>query len=243
MLRTYSLVGITFRNFYEIIEDTGANCLSSKVIHFAAVALILEANEDPKLLNVLKSGIVICDSKPVSLILRFKYGFRIQMRGIDFVRQEVRELNLGPKYFIVASSSEVLSILSLKIKTENQLAQVIGGIAPTYTNSLIDLEKQVVISIGELKPNCILIGLSSPKQNFLAYRLGKRYSCQIVAIGAALNFYAGVQKEAPVIFQKSATEWLFRLFSEPRRLWRRYLIGNPKFIFLLIKGWLSRWIT
>ncbi len=61
-----------------------------------------------------------------------------------------------------------------------------------------------------------------------------------VAVGAAFNFHAGTVRQAPRWMMRSGLEWLFRLCAEPRRLWRRYLIGNPRFILLVLRQWLTR---
>jgi N-acetylglucosaminyldiphosphoundecaprenol N-acetyl-beta-D-mannosaminyltransferase len=78
--------------------------------------------------------------------------------------------------------------------------------------------------------NVVWLGMSSPKQDFEAQRLAQALPGLVLAVGAAFDFVAGTQKEAPRWIQKSGFEWLFRLLSNPRRLWRRYLIGNVVFL-------------
>lgn len=236
----FNLLDVEFSNIEALLEDFKPGDHKSTVFHFAAVSTVLAANENSEFLKVINSGIVVCDSKPLAVLIRFRHHVRIHMRGIDFLRREFLEPKLGPKYFIIGASGEVLKLASEKIKSDSQKSEILGVFAPSYSESIFELENQVTAAIGDLSPDCILICIGSPKQDLLAFQLSKRYQSRIVAIGAALNFYSGMLSEAPIIFQKTGTEWLFRLISEPRRLWRRYLIGNTKFIYILLKSWLGK---
>ena len=76
----------------------------------------------------------------------------------------------------------------------------------------------------------VWVGLGSPKQDlWMAEHRARLEAPVLIGVGAAFDFFAGSQKQAPRCMQRSGLEWLFRLLAEPRRLWRRYLIGNPKF--------------
>jgi N-acetylglucosaminyldiphosphoundecaprenol N-acetyl-beta-D-mannosaminyltransferase len=236
----FNLLDVEFTNIEALLENFEPGDHKSAVFHFAAVSTVLAAKENSEFLKVINSGIIICDSKPLAVLIRFRHHVKIHMRGIDFLRREFLEPKLGPKYFIIGSSAEVLKLASEKIKADSQKSEILGVFAPSYSESIFELENQVKAAIGDLSPDCILICIGSPKQDLLAYQLSKSYQSRIVAIGAALNFYSGILSEAPIIFQKTGTEWLFRLISEPQRLWRRYLIGNTKFIFILLKSWLGK---
>ena len=83
--------------------------------------------------------------------------------------------------------------------------------------------------------NIVWLGISSPKQDFEAKRLSVTLPAVVLAVGAAFDFAAGTQKEAPIWIQRLSLEWLFRLISNPKRLWKRYLVGNLVFIKAVIK--------
>jgi len=86
------------------------------------------------------------------------------------------------------------------------------------------------------KTRIIFVGMGVPKQEFFAYELSKSSNDKvIICVGNFQEFYFGRIKRAPLIFQKLGIEWLFRLISEPGRLWRRYLIGIPEFLYRVIK--------
>jgi N-acetylglucosaminyldiphosphoundecaprenol N-acetyl-beta-D-mannosaminyltransferase len=85
------------------------------------------------------------------------------------------------------------------------------------------------------------VGLSTPKQErWMAEHVGRLTAPVLIGVGAAFDFHAGLKKQAPRWMQRSGMEWAFRLMSEPRRLWRRYLINNPRFLWLILHQVLGR---
>ena len=80
----------------------------------------------------------------------------------------------------------------------------------------------------------VWVGLGTPKQDYEAARLAGRLSMVFIAVGAAFDFVAGHKNEAPTLVQRAGLEWAYRLISEPRRLWRRYLFGNVRFLWAVI---------
>jgi N-acetylglucosaminyldiphosphoundecaprenol N-acetyl-beta-D-mannosaminyltransferase len=90
--------------------------------------------------------------------------------------------------------------------------------------------------INAARPDAVWVGLSTPKQErWMAEHRDRLEAPVLVGVGAALDFHAGVLRQAPRFMQRSGIEWLFRLAMEPRRLWRRYLRNNPAFL-LCISG-------
>ena len=113
---------------------------------------------------------------------------------------------------------------------------IVGEYAPPFKSQHVQEDERVVDEINKLNPDVLWIGLGSPKQDYWMYHhRGKLNVPVMVGVGAAFDFIAGTKKQAPMWMRRSGLEWLFRLCSEPRRLWRRYLIGNARFIYLLIK--------
>ena len=83
--------------------------------------------------------------------------------------------------------------------------------------------------------NVVWVGLGSPKQERWVARMKSRLTPAVyISVGAAFAFHAGMLKQAPAWMQKRGLEWLFRLVSEPRRLWKRYLVGNTLFLWYLL---------
>ena len=88
--------------------------------------------------------------------------------------------------------------------------------------------------------NILWIGLGTPRQDYLVHRLARDLAMPIVPVGAAFDYWSGEINEAPAILHGSGLEWLHRLVSEPRRLWHRYLVGNPRF---LVAAWRHRHLS
>jgi N-acetylglucosaminyldiphosphoundecaprenol N-acetyl-beta-D-mannosaminyltransferase len=95
--------------------------------------------------------------------------------------------------------------------------------------------------IFRAKPDLLFVALGAPRQeNWMLQHCMTMPIGAVMSVGAAFDTMAGLRKRAPVWAQKSNTEWLYRLVKEPRRLWRRYLIGNTQFIYLVCKAWLTQ---
>jgi N-acetylglucosaminyldiphosphoundecaprenol N-acetyl-beta-D-mannosaminyltransferase len=96
-------------------------------------------------------------------------------------------------------------------------------------------DQAAVESINLVNPDIVWVGLSTPKQErWMASHRDKINAPVLIGVGAAFDFHAGVKKQAPRWMQRSGLEWLYRLISEPRRLWKRYLINNPWFLWMIL---------
>ena len=90
--------------------------------------------------------------------------------------------------------------------------------------------------INAARPDVVWVGLGMPKQDLWAAKHQDSIEAPVImAVGAAFDFHADIVRQAPRWLQRSGGEWLFRLIQEPRRLWRRYLIGNTRFLWLVLK--------
>jgi N-acetylglucosaminyldiphosphoundecaprenol N-acetyl-beta-D-mannosaminyltransferase len=107
-----------------------------------------------------------------------------------------------------------------------------------YQNGFFNSESEsrIIDDIKNTEPDVIIIGMGIPKQELFASELSKKLNGKkIICVGNFLEFYLGTVKRIPKIFRNSGLEWLFRLITEPARLWRRYILGIPLFIFSIIK--------
>jgi exopolysaccharide biosynthesis WecB/TagA/CpsF family protein len=101
-------------------------------------------------------------------------------------------------------------------------------------------DEQVVARILASGAGIVFIGLGCPKQDEFAYSHHHRLSAVQICVGAAFDFHAGRKPMAPPWMQRAGLEWLFRLYQEPRRLWRRYASTNGKFLYLLLLQFFGR---
>ena len=114
--------------------------------------------------------------------------------------------------------------------------QVVGSYAPAFKPEVWQESQEVVDQINNSLADIVWVGLGSPKQDFWMHVHRPLLKASvIVGAGAAFDFCSGVKPQAPRWMGACGLEWFFRLCCEPRRLWKRYLVGNSLFIFYLIK--------
>jgi N-acetylglucosaminyldiphosphoundecaprenol N-acetyl-beta-D-mannosaminyltransferase len=144
---------------------------------------------------------------------------------------EITQLFLG-------STEETLSKLSERLLTDSKFSigrEKIFTISPPFVALSDDYMDWLAKTILEKDIRLIWVGMGTPKQDYLAELLTARTEVTTVAVGAAFDFLAGTKTEAPKMMTRLGIEWLYRLATEPRRLWKRYLIGNLVFIGLVIR--------
>ena len=193
---------------------------------------LVEAENSPELQAVLASDVAICDGKPLSLLLRKRDRNLTQIRGADLMRNILRSSKSEHKHFFLGGTESALDGLLAEARLRNPELVIAGFYSPPFERefrpSLLDWVNRIRASGASI----VWVGLGTPKQDFVTYELARNLSCQVLAVGAAFDYIAGTLKEAPRLVQIVGLEWLYRLIKEPRRLAKRYLIGN--FIFLRI---------
>jgi len=118
-------------------------------------------------------------------------------------------------------------------KTKTDFINIVGYSSGFFENRDYG---NLVKSISSKAPNVVIIGMGVPKQEFLAAELSKLITVdEIICVGNFLEFYFGTKPRIPSLLRNIGIEWLFRLISEPKRLWKRYLLGVPKFIANIIR--------
>lgn len=164
-------------------------------------------------------------------------GWPQRVRGPSFfVECLSRSQGTGLSHFFLGSTEDTLTSLENEISLRFPEAQLSGFYSPPFGELNEEFYSTAQSKIEESAPDIVWLGLGTPKQDFAARRLSEALSLPCVGVGAAFDFLAGTVVEAPVWVQKSGFEWFFRLCSEPRRLWRRYLFGNARFLRELIRG-------
>jgi N-acetylglucosaminyldiphosphoundecaprenol N-acetyl-beta-D-mannosaminyltransferase len=119
---------------------------------------------------------------------------------------------------------------------------VVGSEAPDFTLAPESLGRQdVVARVRAARPDLVLVALGSPKQElWIAQNAAALAPAVLLGIGASLDFIAGTVKRAPAWMSNHGLEWLYRLAQEPGRLWRRYLVRDPRFLLIVLRAWLAR---
>ena len=169
-----------------------------------------------------------------------------RIAGWDLFTFEMERLNAqfesehsGTKrrVMFMGSSERVLSLIREKAATVYPNLDVVTY-SPPYKPEFSDEDNQAIIeAINDADPDLLWIGMTAPKQEKWAYSHWDELNihCHVGTIGAVFDFFAGTAKRAPQWWQDHSLEWLYRLCTEPRRMWRRYVIGNPLFLWNILK--------
>ncbi|MBF0594470.1 MAG: WecB/TagA/CpsF family glycosyltransferase [Candidatus Omnitrophica bacterium] len=210
----------------------------------APVSTIVDARVDVNYRDIVnKAAMVTPDGMPVALLGRLQ-GFKDVRRtyGPDLMLKTCDEGRAqGFRHFFYGATRDVCDRLEHNLKVKFPGIIVVGKIAPPYERNVRPLEADVIEQINAVKPDILWVGLGSPKQDlWMSLNRAVLDVPVMIGIGAAFDFHAGVKPQAPRWMQVCALEWFFRLCSEPRRLWKRYLVGNFLFLFWLIRKALFR---
>ena len=137
----------------------------------------------------------------------------------------------GLKHYLYGASPTTVETLAEKLAERFPGAEFVGVESPPF-RPLNDTEAdELVARVAEAKPDVFWVGLGTPRQDEFVAQYTKRLNCTVVPVGAAFDFHAGNKPSAPEFLQRHGMEWAYRLATEPRRLWKRYLVGNPVFIY------------
>lgn len=144
------------------------------------------------------------------------------------------------KHFFLGTTDETLKLLEVEVHRRYPDVKVAGSYAPPFAPLNLEFFETCTDKVTAAGADIIWIAMGSPKQDFAAARLADSARLPCVGIGAAFDFLAGTAREAPRWMQNSGTEWMFRLATEPKRLWRRYFFGNLTFLRIVFKQHTSR---
>ncbi|MFQ6083219.1 MAG: WecB/TagA/CpsF family glycosyltransferase [Candidatus Aminicenantia bacterium] len=143
----------------------------------------------------------------------------------------------GYRLFFLGAEPGIAKKAKNTLINKNPGLQIIGTYSPPYGFENDDIEiKKIIKLIKEKRPDVLFIGLGFPKEEKFLWRHKEKLQVPVsIGIGATFDFIVGKLKRAPKWMQRIGMEWFFRLCQEPRRLWKRYLIGNTIFIWLVMK--------
>jgi N-acetylglucosaminyldiphosphoundecaprenol N-acetyl-beta-D-mannosaminyltransferase len=171
-----------------------------------------------------------------------------RIAGWDLFAFEMRRLNDKGKMtndklrvMFLGSSEEVLALIRIRAAVDYPHLDVITY-SPPFKPEFSDEDNLAMIgAINHADPDLLWIGMTAPKQEKWAYRLWDELNihCHCGTVGAVFDFYAGTVKRAPLSWQRHSLEWLYRLIMEPRRMWRRYIIGAAKFLYYISKEFIN----
>ncbi len=186
------------------------------------------------------------DGAPIIFLSRLLPGNGLSERvtGADlFPLVCEKASHLGLSVAVIGTSDRIAQSAVQRLKVDFPTLHIAGHYSPPMGFERMPEETRKIIDMcNTWKPNILVLALGAPKQELWAAAHKAELKCGVIlCFGAAVDFYSGVIKRAPVFFRRNGLEWLWRLGSEPKRLWRRYLLEDPYFLFMAIEMIVKSW--
>jgi exopolysaccharide biosynthesis WecB/TagA/CpsF family protein len=181
--------------------------------------------------------LVMPDGQPVRWALNWLHraGLTDRVYGPNLMlRLCERAARDGLPIYLYGSSSEVLRALQRNLTGRFSGLNICGLQPSRFRRLSVEEKHQVARQILDSGAAMVFVGLGCPRQEVWAYEYRNLLPIPLLAVGAAFDFHAGTLEQAPALLQRAGLEWLFRLGREPGRLWRRYVLLNPQYMFLVL---------
>lgn len=207
----------------------------SATVDLAGVPAVIAAKENPELAEMYNNATMTAiDGMPIVKI-GLKQGFNCErcaapdIMGLVFA-ESVKQGKTH--YFYGGKDDEVLKKLRENLERDYPGIKIVGMYSPPFRPLTDEEDKQVCDEINSLKPDFLWVGIGAPKQElWMQAHQEKIKETVMFGVGAGFDFFAGTLDKAPAWVEKASLEWLFRLIKEPKRLWRRYVLGGFKFLY------------
>lgn len=216
---------------------------SGKYICVSNVHMCIETYISSEFAAVVnQADLVVPDGRPIywaQRLLGFSEGE--QIRGMDLTLELCQyAAEQGLKVGFYGGSLTAVSAMKRRLLNQYPGLNIVIAESPPF-RPLSEMEKkQAIEAINSSEVDILFVGLGCPKQEKWMAEHKDKFSCVMLGVGAVFDFLAGSKKHAPIWMQQAGLEWFYRLLDEPRRLWRRYLYTNPKFVFLFIRQLLGK---
>ena len=213
--------------------------LGGKYVCASNVHTTVMAREDAHYLTVQSESVMsLPDGKPLSVVGRKNTSCPMEkVTGTHFMQNIFTDSRFSGKrhYFYGTRGNDLEAMIAKVQKDYPEL--VICGYEPSIFRDLSDEEvEELAGRINESQADFIWVAIGAPRQEILMHRLKGKVNGLMTGVGGAFNILAGRVGDAPMCMQNAGLEWLYRLIKDPRRLFKRYLVTNSKFIWYLIRN-------
>jgi len=199
---------------------------------------VMESQRDEGLRRIHNAaGLVTPDGMPLVWLSRLRgvphvgrvYGPDLMLACCE------RSVQRGYRHFLYGGGEGVAELLADRLRARFPGISIAGTYTPPFRPLTREESADVVDRINRADADIVWVGLSTPKQeHWMHAHAGLVRAPVLVGVGAAFDFLAGLKRQAPRWMQRGGLEWVFRLATEPRRLWRRYLVNNPLFVWRVL---------
>ena len=214
-----------------------SNDTTGRVVCVRDVHGVVRSIDDPALMALhQRAAMITPDGMPLVKIGRSKGLPVSQVCGSDLIMLVIeRGQRDGLKHYFYGGGDGVADKLAEVCRSRFPKAEIVGTECPPFRAVTADEDEATVQRIIASGADVVWVGLSTPKQEFWMDAHVDRLPATLLGVGAAFDFHTGTVTRAPKWMQVMMLEWLYRLLKEPRRLWKRYLVMAPRFVFLLLK--------
>jgi len=181
--------------------------------------------------------LLVADGQPVRWALNWihRVGLKERVYGPSLMHTVLLEAQAeGLPIFFYGCTPQILQLMGAELRKKYPGLQIAGMEPSKFRFLTPDEAADIAAQIRHSGAQILFLGIGCPRQEVWAYEFRSRLDLPIVAVGAAFAFAAGTVPQAPQWMQNRGWEWMFRLCMEPRRLWRRYLLLSPMYIFLVV---------
>lgn len=216
-----------------------AKSRTSSYVCFANVHMLMEAYQDPAFSQVVNGAdIAAPDGRPLSLLMKYHYDLDQQrVCGMDMFTDILKAAQQNEvSIFFYGSTPEVLTTVITKAKQEYPSLLIAGSYSPPFRPLTGEEDREIVNAIKASEAQLLFVSLGCPKQEKWMQEHRGQIACCMLGLGQAFLVYAGQEKRLPPWARDLSLEWLYRLYLEPKRLWKRYLKTNSLFLYLAGKN-------
>ncbi len=241
-LGTHNILGVNISAVdYEAAVDrivTAARTRQPLGVSALAVHGVMTGVLDPEhrhRLNHLE--MLVPDGQPVRWALNWLHGVRLEDRvyGPQLMLETCRAAERERlSVFLFGGTRALLDDLQRNLRDKFPQLTIAGAMPSRFRRLQANEKDEVITAIRDSGADITCVGIGCPRQEVWTYEFKDALSMPVLAVGAAFNFHAGHLPQAPARLQRLGLEWAYRLSREPRRLWRRYLLLNPLYLWLIL---------
>ena len=209
-------------------------------INVCTVHTVLECVDDAGMAAIVNGGtLAVPDGMPLVWLGR-RAGPKLDVQrcyGPDLMLA-ICEAGIaqGVRHCLYGGTPKALAVLEENLMQRFPGLQIVERISPPFRELGETEQQEMLARINAAQADIVWVGLGTPKQDlWMGANRAALYAPVLIAVGAAFDFHAGMLRQAPRWMQRCGLEWFYRLLCEPRRLWRRYLLGNPRFVWLVLR--------
>lgn len=229
-------VNINVTNMKETVSyiEKNIDSLRGNYICVSNVHTTVMSYEDENYKNIQNSGaMALPDGGPLSVVSR-RRGFKETERvtGPDLMTEIFKvSQDKGYTHYFYGSTQETLDELSVKLSEKYPKLKIVGMYSPPFRKLTDEEDKEIIDNVNESKADFLWVGLGAPKQEVWMYDHKDKVESLMIGVGAGFDYHTEKLKRAPKWMQNYSLEWLYRLLQDPKRLFKRYLKYNIKYIY------------